>query len=129
MLPRAVSLNSDTIEGKSAGGYDTARYGYCSGVPGSLSTKTESSWENPPRSQTIRHEEYVRRFDHRSSGGQVESDDIPSDGFTGPGYNFRRNVHVGSEPPSEDDMFGSMAPCWRLLERAKDYMDKVCISK
>ncbi|CAN0272408.1 unnamed protein product [Ascophyllum nodosum] len=23
-----------------------------------------------------------------------------------------------------DDIFGVMAPCWRLLERAKSYMDK-----
>ncbi|CAM9292209.1 unnamed protein product, partial [Ascophyllum nodosum] len=28
------------------------------------------------------------------------------------------------EKAPTDDMFGVMAPCWRLLERAKAYMDK-----
>ena len=32
------------------------------------------------------------------------------------------------EKAPTDDMFGVMAPCWRLLERAKAYMDKVIIA-
>ena len=35
------------------------------------------------------------------------------------------NVQQTLETAQTDDMFGVMAPCWRLLERAKWYMDKV----
>ncbi|CAM9466018.1 unnamed protein product, partial [Laminaria digitata] len=55
---------------------------------------------------------------------QVARGEIPSSGFSGVGYDRRRTVHVGIEPVPRDDMFGSMAPCWRLLERAQAYMDK-----
>ena len=38
------------------------------------------------------------------------------------------NVQQTLEKAPTDDMFGVMAPCWRLLERAKSYMDKVIIA-
>ena len=44
---------------------------------------------------------------------------------TGPPDN---NVQQTLEKAPIDDMFGVMAPCWRLLERAKSYMDKVIIA-
>lgn len=37
-------------------------------------------------------------------------------------------VHGGDED-EEDEMFGNMAPCWRLLERAQSYMTEVRYDK
>lgn len=40
------------------------------------------------------------------------------------------NGNLRSSPADRDsneDEFGAMAPCWRLLERAKSYMDVVSI--
>lgn len=133
MVPRAVTRNIDTLETQRTGGSDGARYGHGGQAPDFHRAKREERWEHPPLSQSIRHEEHVRRLDDRHNGGQVQSGDIPSRGFGGSGYGGRRNIHVGSEPASRDDMFGSMAPCWRLLERARAYMDKVwtftCITR
>lgn len=66
---------------------------------------------------------HVRCFGERPGRGQVEGVDIP---HNGPGYDGPRHGIVGPEPASQDDTFGSMAPCWRLLERAQAYMGKVC---
>ena len=38
------------------------------------------------------------------------------------------NVQQTLEKAPIDDIFGGMAPCWRLLERTKSYMDKVIIA-
>lgn len=126
MAPRAVSRNSDVMEGQRAGGSDGARYGYRSDAPGFTSAEKEPRWEHPAPSKSIFHEEHARCYDDRRSGSHFERDDISSGGFDNPGYGGRGNVRVESESPSRDDMFGAMAPCWRLLERAKGYMDKVC---
>lgn len=124
MAPRAVSRNSDVMEGQRAGGSDGALYGCRSDAPGFTSAEKEPRWEHPAPSKSIFHEEHVRCYDDRRS----ERDEFSSGGFDNPGYGGRGNVHVESESPSRDDMFGAMAPCWRLLERAKGYMDKVCTS-
>ncbi|CAM9136456.1 unnamed protein product, partial [Laminaria digitata] len=67
---------------------------------------------------------HKRHFDDRPNDCQIESRDVPSTGFSGPRYGRRRTAHVGTVPVPRDDTFGSMAPCWRLLERAQAYMDK-----
>ena len=36
-----------------------------------------------------------------------------------------RNILQATEQALTDDILGVMAPCWRLLEREKTYMDKV----
>lgn len=124
MMPRPVRCNSDIIDGQRAGS-DDVQDGFRREAPDFPSAEREPRWEHPP-SHSVCQEEHEFHFDVRSSGGQVERDGIPSSEFGGPGYRGRRNGRVGSEPESKDDMFGSMAPCWRLLERAKGYMDKVC---
>lgn len=126
MAQRTVPRNSDGMEGHREGGFDGERYGYRSEAPDSPSAQREAGWEISALSRSIRHEDHGRRFDNRPSDGHIESDDIPSSGFNGPGYGGRRPVDVGSAPTSRGDMFGYMAPCWRLLERAQAYMDKVC---
>lgn len=125
IVPRVVSRNSGTVEVQRADGSDGARYGYRREAPGFPSANRESRWEQPPPPQSVRREEHVRRFDDQSGGHEVESGDILSCEFSGPAYDVRRNVREGSEPPSRTDMFGPMAPCWRLLERAQAYMDEV----
>ena len=126
VVPRAVSRNSGTVEVQRTGGSNAARRGYRREAPSFRSDMREQRWEKPPPPQPVCHEEHVRRFDEQTSGHQVEGCDIPNNKFSGPAYGDRRNLEVGSEPPSETDMFGPMAPCWRLLERAQAYMDEVC---
>lgn len=125
MEPRAVPRKTDGMQRQRAGSSDDARFGYDREPTDFQSSKRESRWEQPP-SHSVCQEEHQLRFDDRSSGGQVDRDDVPSSEFSGPGYRSRRNGHLESEPASRD-VFGSMAPCWRLLERAKGYMDKVCV--
>lgn len=125
MALRSVPRNSDRMEKQRTGGSDGVRYAYHSAALGRPGTQKDPRWEDPPMSHSTWHEEHVRRFDDPPNNRQVERGDIPSSGLSGPGYGRRRTVHVGTEPVPRDDTFGSMAPCWRLLERARAYMDKV----
>lgn len=84
-------------------------------------------WEQPPLPHPIRHEKQLERLRDRPTSCQVERGDIPSSRGSSPGYPDRRNVHEEPKPSSIDDTFGPMAPCWRLLERAQGYMEKVRI--
>lgn len=125
MPPSTTPRHSNIIEGQIIGDSDTAQYGSRSEAPGFQNARRESRWEQPPISHPLRHEAHARRFDDRSSGGQDERGDIPSSRSCGPGYRAQAKGDMASEPASTDNIFGSMAPCWRLLERAQPYMDKV----
>ena len=76
-------------------------------------------------SHESRHGLRVRPFDDRLSGGQVDRVEFLSSGPSCSGYGNRRNGHAGSKLASRVDIFGPMAPCWRLIESAQAYMDKV----
>ena len=45
-------------------------------------------------------------------------------GGSGGGYTGYEGRSTRSEAAMDQDTFGFMAPCWRLLERAKAYMDE-----
>lgn len=127
MAPRSIARNSKIVRGKINRLSDGKAYGYRSESSGVPRSQRASRWEHPPRSSSIRHEEQVGRLHDRPNDGHAERSDTPSSEVSDPGYSDRRTTHVGSKPASRDDTFGSMAPCWRLLERAQDYMDKVRI--
>lgn len=60
-------------------------------------------------------------------GDRIVSDDgrdRPLPVNRGPGGSYP-GYDAHSEPPMDHETFGFMAPCWRLLERAKAYMDQV----
>lgn len=130
MLPvasRSVSRDIDREEGQRAGGSDGRGDGCGSETPSFPSARREPRWEQPPLPLPIRHKEQLERLNDRPSNAQVERGDNPSNRVSGSGYHDRRNVDEGPKPSSVDDTFGSMAPCWRLLERAQGYMEKVRI--
>lgn len=51
---------------------------------------------------------------------------VTGGGSSGGGYAGYEGRSARSEAAMDQDTFGFMAPCWRLLERAKAYMDEVC---
>ena len=69
------------------------------------------------------HDPNIQRHDGRCIYG-VGGSSTP-DLATAPPDN---NVQHTLEKAPTDDMFGVMAPCWRLLERAKLHMDEVIIA-
>lgn len=98
-------------------------------------------WEHSQQSHPAQQTVYARRAEgdvHAGGGGR-------GGGGAGSGrfaarpegvYDARhgsaRNSHGGSagnerasEAVATEEPFGVMAPCWRLLERAKSYMDQV----
>lgn len=125
MAPRSITRNSKIIRGKINRASDGKGYGYRREPSGVPSSQRAPKWEHPPRPSSTRLEEQAGRLHDRPNDGQAERSGTPSSEVSGPGYPDRRTAHVGAEPASRDDTFGSMAPCWRLLERAQDYMDKV----
>ena len=71
------------------------------------------------------HAPRSQRFScERSSSGVGSGNSTPEFGAAPP----RSNIQQPPERVLFDDMFGMMAPCWRLLERAKAHMDKVNIA-
>lgn len=79
-----------------------------------------SIWDRRPAPQSLPHDLNVRRSEGRAgyvggSGGAPELGAAP------------RGSNAQQAPDETDEMFGAMAPCWRLLERAKAYMDKVMV--
>lgn len=123
--PGSAPCNSDRTGGKRAGGSDDREHGYRSEAPILPSGQREPRWEQPPLSPPMRHEEQMGRPHDRPSSGLVQRGDNPSGRVSSMGYPDRRNVDLASEPTPIDETFGAMAPCWRLLERAQHYMDKV----
>ena len=69
------------------------------------------------------HDPNIQRHDGRYIYGVGDSS--TPDSATAPPDN---NVQQTLEKAPTDDMFGRMTPCWRLLERAKLYMEKVIIA-
>lgn len=124
MAGRSMPRNTDTTEGMRTGGSETARHTYPGETPGFSRAQREPTWDHPPPAHSFR-QEHAKRFNDRPSGDQVEHNETPSSGFSRCEYSGSKDSDVVSEPTPNHDMFGSMAPCWRLLERAQAYMDKV----
>lgn len=100
-------------------------------------------WEHSPQSRPAQQTVYARRTDgnfHAGGGGGGRGGGGAGSGRFAArpegGYDARhgsaRNSHGGSagnerasEAVATEEPFGVMAPCWRLLERAKSYMDQV----
>lgn len=81
-----------------------------------------SIWDRRPAPQSLPHDPNVRRSEGRAgyvggSGGASELGAAPRGS----------NAQQAPDEALTDEMFGAMAPCWRLLERAKGYMDKVMV--
>lgn len=125
MGPRSAPCNIERTGGHRTGGSDGRGHGYRSEEPSLPSPQREPRWERPPLSRPTGHEEQMEHLYDRPRIGQVERDDLPSSSVSSLGYPNRRNEDGRSEPSSTYEAFGSMAPCWRLLERANAYMDKV----
>lgn len=86
------------------------------------STRGGNSQKNPTTHAVTQH--YRDDLDGRQIG-DVSRDRAAvakNRGYTG--YEARRYL---AQPVIDQHPFGFMAPCWRLLERAKDYMDQVGI--
>ena len=125
MPPHSPPRHGGIFEGQRTGGYD-ARYTSHSEAPGLPNAHREQRWERPPMPPSTRHKAHPRRVDDRPRGGQVNGGDTPHIRVNRVENCSQGDANFGSEPISRDDMFGSMAPCWRLLERGQAYMDQVC---
>lgn len=73
-----------------------------------------AKWELPQPCQSQANGAYGRPLDGRLNGS----------GMAGGGHDTA-DRSATADPISTDEIFGVMAPCWRLLERAKGYMEKV----
>lgn len=82
-------------------------------------------WEHTEPPQSISHEAHMRHTGDRVSGSAGDGGRGVNAGNRYLVHHDTKNDQHGSEPAVADEMFGFMAPCWRLLERAKTYMDQV----
>lgn len=125
--PRFECRHGNATEGGMAEGLAAARYSYHSGGSGFQNSPRQPTGEHPPAAHASGYGSHLRRMDDRPGGDRFNMFDAQSNGQSGPMHGDRSCSHVGSELPLRVDTFGYMAPCWRIIESAQAYVDKVCI--
>lgn len=127
--PRPAPNNGNEHDRARGGPSAPASYGYrreAAGYP-DAHPQRGARWGHPQPTQSTPHAVHMRRAGGRASGGDDDDGRVNNAGSGLGGGHANRNTSMASEP-STDEVFGSMAPCWRLLERAKAYMDQVRIA-